>query len=380
MRGQGRVFRPTWTDPTTGETKVAETWRLDYSVNGTRYREAASTTSKREALALLYERTGGRRAGKVVGNPDRVVLAEYEKGDDGTAKLAGGLRALVERQYALDGRTSVARVAEAFTHLEAFFGAEARVAQITKTNIDAYAEHRLAAGRARATVNNELAQLRRGFRLAIEAGLLAVMPVFKLPKPQNARSGFFEEGEIAALLLELPADVRDLVQFLRATGWRRDEGRLLTWAAVDRDGGTIRLEEARSKSGKPRVFPFALAPSLKALLEARWEARGGLYVFHRQGEPLGVGAVRAAWRRAVRRAGLVGRIVHDLRRSAARDFRRAGVSEGEIMQLCGWETRSMFDRYNIIDEADLAAAVAKRFNGQGTAKSAPSTESSPRLS
>ncbi len=67
-------------------------------------------------------------------------------------------------------------------------------------------------------------------------------------------------------------------------------------------------------------------------------------------------------------------LVHDLRPTAARAFRRAGVSEGEIMKLCGWRTRSMFDRYNIIDEADLAAAVAKRFrNGKQAANIEPYT-------
>ncbi len=73
-------------------------------------------------------------------------------------------------------------------------------------------------------------------------------------------------------------------------------------------------------------------------------------------------ALEHKWARARKRAGLKNRIMHDLRRTAARDFRRAGVSEGEIMKLCGWKTRAMFDRYNIIDEADLASAVAKRFS------------------
>ena len=50
------------------------------------------------------------------------------------------------------------------------------------------------------------------------------------------------------------------------------------------------------------------------------------------------------------------------------------------MKLCGWETRSMFDRYKVIDEQDLASASARRFNGKGAAKSEPSTESSPSLS
>jgi hypothetical protein len=31
------------------------------------------------------------------------------------------------------------------------------------------------------------------------------------------------------------------------------------------------------------------------------------------------------------------------------------------MKLWGWRTRSMFDRSNLLDDDDLAAAVAKRF-------------------
>src|SRR2546426_517282 len=101
------------------------------------------------------------------------------------------LRELVERQYVVDGCKSVERVHEAYNHLQEFFGAEAKVAGLTRADINTYAEHRIKAGRARATVNNELAQFRRGFKLAIETGLLSVMPVFMLPKARNARSGFF---------------------------------------------------------------------------------------------------------------------------------------------------------------------------------------------
>jgi len=144
--------------------------------------------------------------------------------------------------------------------------------------------------------------------------------------------------------------------------------RKMTWRggpqAVPHGGAT-------SKNGEGRVFPFGLAPDLKKLLEERWEARNGPFVFHRDGERISYDSLEHAWGRARKRTKLRDRLMHDLRRTAARDFRRAGVSEGEIMKLCGWKTRAMFDRCNIIDEADLASAVAKRFppaNGTVTAQ------------
>ncbi|SRR6266566_582956 len=87
--------------------------------------------------------------------------------------------------------------------------------------------------------------------------------------------------------------------------------------------------------------------------------------------PISYDSLEHAWGRARSRTKLTDRLTHDLRRTAARDFRRAGVSEGEIMKLCGWKTRAMFDRYNVIDEAHLASAVGKRFspaNGTVTAQ------------
>ena len=368
-RGNGRVFHPMYKDPKTGEWVKTKTWRLDYSINGQRFLESARTTSRRVALALLHERVGGRRGGTVIGEPDRVTLAD--------------LRALVERQYVLDGRRSLVRVTRSLAHLERILGATTRAQDLTTPRIDTFRERRLGEGAARATVNQELAALRRGFRLAMKKGLLSAMPLIELPKVHNERRGFFEPGDVAALELELPEPIRSVIRFTRLTGWRTHKDVLpLTWAAVDWDDqgsegapapapgphACIRLMQAETKGGEARVFPFAEAPELKALLLERWAARAGLFVFHRNGKR--VSDFRGAWQGACKRAGLAGHIPHEFRRTFAREMRQAGVSEGEIMKLAGWRTRSMFDRYNIIDDRDLAAAVAKRY-GQVAVKIEP---------
>lgn len=84
------------------------------------------------------------------------------------------------------------------------------------------------------------------------------------------------------------------------------------------------------------------------------------HVFHRDGKP--IKSFRAAWQTACAVAGVPNRIPHDFRRTAARNLSRAGVPELVIMSLCGWKTRSVFDRYRIVNETDLAEELAKLAN------------------
>ncbi len=152
-RGQGRVYQR------------FSVWWMDYSVGGKRHREPTDAATKKDALDVLRKRIGDRQAGKLIGRPDRVLLAEYQKDEDGKDRLVGGLRWLHEMQYDLDGRRSKDRMQQCWKQIETFFAAPTRVTQVTPTRLDEYAKARLAEGAARQTVNNELSALRRGFNL-----------------------------------------------------------------------------------------------------------------------------------------------------------------------------------------------------------------------
>ena len=84
------------------------------------------------------------------------------------------------------------------------------------------------------------------------------------------------------------------------------------------------------------------------------------YVFTREnGKP--IKSFRRLWRKVCVRAGVPDLMLHDLRRSAARNLRRLGIAESVAMKITGHKTPSVFKRYDITDEADLIE-VANRLD------------------
>ena len=340
MKGNGRVFQR------------SQVWWIAYYDNGRERRESSGSRQRKEAVKLLRQRLGEVAIG--------VAHSAAPKRPRTRAVMMRDLFDLVENNFQLNGRTSATNGA-CLRRMRKHFG-RYTVQACTGLVISHYMAARQRAGRKASTINREMCVLKVAFRLGYENDLVTRVPVIKRLPELGVRNEFFTRAEIDALLPCLPEHLRDAVLFGFLTGWRRGEITGLRWNNVHRAEAVIRLEPGQNKSRDVRVL--ALQGELAALIERRWQARQTgrlvvLHVFHRGGHPLG--DFREAWLAACRKAGLGRRWFHSLRRSAARNMSLEGIPEKVIMSIMGHKTRVMFDRYNIVTEADQRAYARRLF-------------------
>ena len=326
--------------------KRGRIWWIKYHENGRPRYESSRSTKEGDAKRLL-----SLRLGQVVQGNCPAPEAQRARFED----LAQDL----ENEYRANGRRSLGHLQTRIARLRRYFGSM-RAATITTAHVRKYIVERQEQGAKPATINRELAALKRMFSLAAMATPPRVGRVPYIPALQenNARQGFFEHDEFVAVRAALPEHLRPLVTFAYHTGWRKSEAATLTWDQVDLYSGTVRLEPGTTKNKQARMI--YLAGELLDLLERQREIRDQRYpdcpwVFCREGRP--IKSFRRAWHTACRKVGLSGKLFHDFRRSAVRNMVRAGVPERVAMARSGHKTRSVFDRYNIVSETDHLEAA-----------------------
>jgi integrase len=249
--------------------------------------------------------------------------------------------------------------------IRAAFG-DRRAIDISSEAVNRYVQSRLSDGAANATINRENGLLAQAFKLGVEGQRISKAPkIRRLSEKGNARQGFFEKADFDEMVKHLPDYLEAFVKFGYYSGWRRGEIRSLEWGDVDLAARVIHLRHESSKTREGRVL--ALGGELWNAIVKQRAAREyenpdktigvSSYVFHHKGEP--IGDIRKSWDAACGKANVGGKLFHDLRRTAVRNMVRAGVTERVAMAISGHKTRATFDRYNIVDEADLRKAMER---------------------
>ncbi len=368
-RGDGRIFT---------RKGSAFLW-CAYYLRGNEYRESTKTTDPDKAAKFLKHRL------KEVG-ADQIGKATFVGPQQERMKVSKLLDAL-EEDYKLRDKDSPQFRAH-LKHIRECFGAW-RAVEVSAEAVDKYISARQEARSAPATINRSTQLLAQAFKLAVERKHLSTAPHIRhLSEKGNARQGFFADADFHALKGKLPDYLRDFVQFGYLTGWRRGEIASLRWEDVDGDVIRLRAENAKNREARSVTLGGELGKliacrKVKRLVKTESGALLAAFIFHLKGQP--VGDFRKAWATACVAAGLgrficdlcgktvnghrcegchadarySGRIFHDFRRTAVRNMVRAGVPERVAMTISGHKTRSIFDRYNFVNEADLRDAMQR---------------------
>lgn len=211
------------------------------------------------------------------------------------------------RDYRVNGRKSIDDVKARWTlHLRPFFD-HLRAVEVSSDLLCKYVDKRQQEKAANATINRELAALKRMFYLGYRATPPKVnrVPAFPMLREDNARKGFLEDTQYQNLTAHSPGLwFRAIVEVGRTYGWRIGELKKLRVRQVDLLNRVIRLEPGTTKNKEGREVTMTKA--VYELLSQSVHAKSSEdYVFTRD-DGSELKDFRNAWKNTCRAAGVAG--------------------------------------------------------------------------
>lgn len=194
------------------------------------------------------------------------------------------------------------------------------------------------------------------------------------PKIEEKQVEIFTDDDMRALLkatsgtnFEARRD-NAIIQLFIDTGLRRSELAHITLEHMDMTMNVVVVKGKASKAGgaKFRSVPFG-ATTRRTL--SLYERRRAAHPFEDRPEywlgtkgPLGSDAVRLMLDRRGRQSGVAGVHAHRFRHTFAHAWLAQGGNEGDLMQLLGWTSRSMLNRYGASAATERAHDAHRRLS------------------
>jgi integrase len=341
--GFGFLFKPTYVVKSGERREVSKWWLYYEAANGERIRESSGTTDQ----AIAYEKLVALRAELGRGELDSM---------EPHSVTFSVLFDLFEKS--LVKKATIAQVVYTVAKwLRPTFDTM-RVVELRKKDVEAWKAQALKSLKP-ASVNKLLSFWHRALVLGTMEDpqlVLRVPPWFSKLEVDNARQGIVTYEQYKALKESLPPHAALLLTIGYHLGMRSGEIRGLRWDQVDFDAQEIKLERGQTKGKVARTAPIygELGPALEMAYASR-DPKCPFVVQYR-GKRV-VASMWETWQRAKELAQVPrGILIHDLRRTAATNMRRAGIDEPTVMRIVGWTTQAMFLRYNIVGPEDMKRA------------------------
>lgn len=218
-----------------------------------------------------------------------------------------------------------------------------------------YRDERIQAVKS-ASVRRELVILRHVFEVARREWGVPIPrnPVHEITLPSDLApwQRRLAEGDEARLFNAFNSRsawyLRSLIDLAVQTGMRRGELLSIRWADLDQSAKTLRIQ--KTKNGDSRSIP----PHGQS-------DRGPLIIASDRSQdfPVTPNAIRLAWERLRKRAGIEDLRLHDLRHEAVSRFFELGLSTPEVALISGHRDPRMLFRYTHPRPEDVAERLAK---------------------
>jgi integrase len=227
---------------------------------------------------------------------------------------------------------------------------------INRGVVDAITLKKVKTGVANGTVNRMLALLRSILRrAAFDWEWMVGVPRVRLLREPTRRVRYLTAPQAQRLLEQLPSHLAEMATFSLATGLRKSNVTGLQWSQIDLSRCLAWVHPDQSKTRRAIAVPLNQDAMRVLAVQA---GRHPTHVFAFKGETIAKVST-AAWKKALKRAGIDDFRWHDLRHTWASWHVQNGTPLNVLQELGGWESPQMVRRYAHFSAEHLAGYVSK---------------------